>query len=54
MVTNPNMINCGIRKFQIDGRVSLADIMHRHNLRPYQEIEVLITVVKSNERRTRV
>ena len=49
MPNNLEFINCGERKFQIDGRISLADIMHRHGLRPYQPIEVHIKPVKTHE-----
>lgn len=49
MSKDPQKINCGIRKFQIDGRISLTDIMHRHNLKPYQKIEIFIKVVENHD-----
>lgn len=42
MSDNNKMIDCGICKFQLDGRVSLTSIMRKHKLNPDQEIRIFI------------
>lgn len=35
-------IDCGIHKFQWDGRISLVSFMKKHNFKPSDEVEVYL------------
>ena len=40
-------INCGVRRFQWDGRISLITIMKEHNISQHDKIEVFIRRVEN-------
>lgn len=42
MMNNTDIIDCGVCRFQSDGRISLASIMKKHKIDSYQEIHVFI------------
>ena len=45
----PEMINCGERRIQTIGRISINDLMERHDMKEGDFVEVFIKKVKKNE-----